>query len=78
MALDYLKWESPSNLVFWMMYQGLFLTIVGYEYRTQSSSLSFEKKIFLLEMVENDIRLGGTSLAHLEDSQTCLLLYLFI
>lgn len=50
----------------------------GFNYCSQSSSLSFEKKIFLLEMVENDIRLGGTSLAHLEDLQTCLLLYLFI
>ena len=42
--------------------QGLFQTFIGYDCRTQSSALSFEKNIFvMLEMVKNGIFLGGAS-----------------
>ena len=41
--------------------QSLFSTFIGCDYRTQSSSLSFEEKSFSLEMVKNDICLGSAS-----------------
>ena len=48
----------PAGKEIAMRWQGLFYSFVGCDHPTQSSALNFEKKIFPLEMIKNDICLG--------------------
>ena len=48
----------PAGKEIAMRWQGLFESFVGCDHPTQSSALNFEKKIFPLEMIKNDICLG--------------------
>ena len=57
--INFKKWVKTKLFNLRLSDQGLFYTYVGCNHRNQFSALSFgRKKIFLLEIVENDICSG--------------------
>ena len=60
--INFKKWVKTKLFNLRLSDQGLFYTHVGCNHRTEFSALSFgRKKMFSLEIVENDICSGGAS-----------------